>query len=325
MSLVTTCPACGTRFRVRPEQLAAHRGDVRCGQCDHVFNALEQLDQALTPSTASPIDSGLPQDNTSAAEAMPQDRPDENAPAIATDPALPEFKDTEETPEDTAAEAHPEADAGVELLPANRNGQTLQDDLPDEITPLPAAPAPAVTAKAGSTLSPATVLAVHQSSGRSGYPWLLGLTGLLLILSAVAQLSYFMRTELAAMYPALRPALERACAEVGCSVALPRNIHLLAIDDSDLQEDVDYQNVIVLSSTLINNAPYDQAFPSLELTLTDLGDQPVLRRKFSPSEYLPAQHTAAAGMHPGEEVRVRLSLSVEGIRPTGYRVYLVYP
>ncbi|MBU3735594.1 MAG: DUF3426 domain-containing protein [Methylobacterium sp.] len=147
----------------------------------------------------------------------------------------------------------------------------------------------------------------------------------MLILSAAAQLTYFMRTELAAMYPDLRPYLERACAEVGCSVALPRNIHLLSIDDSDLQEDIDYQNVIVLSSTLINTAPYDQAFPSLELTLTDLGDHPVLRRIFSPGEYLPAQHAATAGMHPGEEVRVRLSLSVQGIRPTGYRVYLVYP
>jgi len=325
LSLVTTCPACGTRFRVRPEQLAAHRGDVRCGQCDHVFNALERLDQALTAGPASQIDSTSPLDNAPAVERMPASRSAENAPGTATDAALADFKDTDKTPEDTPAGDAPAGDAGMERLPETGTGQTPDVDLPLEIPPAPATPADAAPVKPGSTLSPATAVAVHQSSGRSGFSWLIGLTAFLLILSAAAQLTYFMRTELCAIYPDLRPYLERACAELGCSVALPSNIHLMAIDDSDLQEDINHQNVIVLSSILINNAPYDQAFPSLELTLTDLGDRPVLRRKFSPHEYLPARHMAAAGIHPGEEVRVRLSLSVQGTRPAGYRVYLVYP
>lgn len=45
MALVTTCPACQSSFFVKPEQLAAHRGDVRCGKCQHVFNALSALNQ----------------------------------------------------------------------------------------------------------------------------------------------------------------------------------------------------------------------------------------------------------------------------------------
>lgn len=52
MALVTTCPACQSSFFVKPEQLAAHRGDVRCGKCQHVFNALSALNQ-LDPSEAS--------------------------------------------------------------------------------------------------------------------------------------------------------------------------------------------------------------------------------------------------------------------------------
>ncbi len=39
MAMSTTCPACHTRFRVTPEQLDAHGGDVRCGRCAKVFNA----------------------------------------------------------------------------------------------------------------------------------------------------------------------------------------------------------------------------------------------------------------------------------------------
>ena len=43
MSLVTRCPACGTAFRVRREQLAAHFGTVRCGKCGGVFNGVAAL------------------------------------------------------------------------------------------------------------------------------------------------------------------------------------------------------------------------------------------------------------------------------------------
>lgn len=54
MALVTTCPACQSSFFVKPEQLAAHRGDVRCGKCQHVFNALSALNQLdASPSEAS--------------------------------------------------------------------------------------------------------------------------------------------------------------------------------------------------------------------------------------------------------------------------------
>ena len=43
MALVTLCPECSTTFRVTSEQLEAHSGDVRCGQCQHVFNSFSTL------------------------------------------------------------------------------------------------------------------------------------------------------------------------------------------------------------------------------------------------------------------------------------------
>jgi predicted Zn finger-like uncharacterized protein len=41
--VTTTCPQCATIFRVNPEQLAARRGQVRCGRCRHVFNGYETV------------------------------------------------------------------------------------------------------------------------------------------------------------------------------------------------------------------------------------------------------------------------------------------
>lgn len=43
MALVTLCPECSTTFRVTSEQLEVHSGDVRCGQCQHVFNSFTTL------------------------------------------------------------------------------------------------------------------------------------------------------------------------------------------------------------------------------------------------------------------------------------------
>ena len=46
MSSITACPQCQTRFRVTEEQLQMRNGNVRCGRCAHVFNALESLIEA---------------------------------------------------------------------------------------------------------------------------------------------------------------------------------------------------------------------------------------------------------------------------------------
>jgi predicted Zn finger-like uncharacterized protein len=43
MSMITRCPSCSTTFRVSSQQLQAHDGKVRCGQCLTVFDGLKAL------------------------------------------------------------------------------------------------------------------------------------------------------------------------------------------------------------------------------------------------------------------------------------------
>src|SRR6266852_5653812 len=49
VSMVTRCPACATAFRVTEPQLRARAGQVRCGRCGALFDALA----ALSPDPAS--------------------------------------------------------------------------------------------------------------------------------------------------------------------------------------------------------------------------------------------------------------------------------
>lgn len=48
--MITHCPSCHTHFRVHAEQLAARAGQVRCGKCSRVFDALEYLIEEGRPA-----------------------------------------------------------------------------------------------------------------------------------------------------------------------------------------------------------------------------------------------------------------------------------
>ena len=43
MTDITQCPQCGTHFKITREQRKSHKGMVRCGRCQTVFNAAEHL------------------------------------------------------------------------------------------------------------------------------------------------------------------------------------------------------------------------------------------------------------------------------------------
>ena len=43
MSDITQCPQCGTHFKISEAQRNAHQGKVRCGKCQTIFNAVENL------------------------------------------------------------------------------------------------------------------------------------------------------------------------------------------------------------------------------------------------------------------------------------------
>ncbi|MGF6526576.1 zinc-ribbon and DUF3426 domain-containing protein [Variovorax sp. PvP013] len=53
MSLATRCPACGTTFRIEPEQLALADGWARCGRCSTVFDAAAQQRPELADDATS--------------------------------------------------------------------------------------------------------------------------------------------------------------------------------------------------------------------------------------------------------------------------------
>lgn len=376
MSLITTCPACNTSFRVTPEQLSAHKGDVRCGNCKHIFSALKHLTEVQLPPAppASPEEVSPPVPLTPAHEEAPLTPPPEEVveAEVPAEPAVPEISPVEITSEEAEqAPPVPEEPPPVEELQVDTTALDFEleppqvtDEVPaeDELAFLPAEteeeptqpqpeiveeivltaePEPELEAEsAPATLSPqepeapipdqpAPPLAetpepVIAKPRRRISKWLLALLALLLAIAALAQLIYFLRTTIAARYPQFQPLLVSMCATLNCTIELPRQAELLNIEDSDLKDDPEHQGVILLASVLYNRASFTQAYPLLELTLTDTMDQPVLRRTFTPQEYLPKEINAARGIAAGAEIHIHLALTVGDIKPAGYRLYVRY-
>jgi hypothetical protein len=275
---------------------------VRCGQCQHIFNALKQLTEVSPPSPATHEPS--PSENI---------EPASDATVITTlaleATTLPLWEEHDPAIEITTAPEPDEVVLGkktidIELVPPAK----------EEVTEIAArAPAGTVSGKG---------LASEPKRGISG--WVLAPLALLLLLTALGQMAYFLRTEIAVHYPPCKPWLDQGCVWLGCTVELPRHAELLSIEDSDLQDDPDHVGVLVLVSALYNRAPYQQAYPQLELTLTDTLDKPVLRRTFTPQEYLPKGTDTAIGIPGGGEVHSRLFLTVTGDKPAGYRLFVRY-
>ncbi|HEY5993075.1 MAG TPA: zinc-ribbon and DUF3426 domain-containing protein [Gallionellaceae bacterium] len=157
---------------------------------------------------------------------------------------------------------------------------------------------------------------------RRTWPWSVASSLLLAVL--LAQAVYLFRVELAARLPGLKPALVAACARLHCEVPLPRNIELISIESSNLETDPSQPGIITLSITLRNMASYVQAYPNLELTLTDFNDSPVGRRLLRPGEYLKDAADEKTGLAANRENSIRLAIDASSLKAAGYRLFLAY-
>ncbi len=333
--MITRCPACQTHFRVHAEQLAARAGQVRCGKCGKVFDALEHLSEELGSARAAQ----LALEHTSESTSFEPAGEPPSAPAAASteqDAATPVepraiFIAPPENltrPEEADA-ALPAGESGTDVIP----GVIALEAGSQERSAWHAAAETAPPRLAGSAAELAAPLAqapgydfgpeAQKEKSRRRWPWLLG--AILLVAMLFAQIAYRYRSGITVLVPAIKPYAAALCAQLGCEVPLPRRIELMSIEASDLQADTNNPNIMVLSATLKNRAVFSQQLPLLELTLTDAQDQPLVRRVLSPQDYLGKRINAMDGFAANSEIPVRAFIEATQVKAVGYRLYLFYP
>lgn len=351
MVMSTTCPACHTRFRVTPEQMDAHGGDVRCGRCAKVFNAhvyLEHEPEELQHEGQSRLPFEGPGNSKQAPFTIAP------SPLVGEgwgeggneEPTVPSF---EEVPVEEELAQPPQA--GGELLPESpveaesfvpEWGEEALSEPPaaaESRLPEPAEPVTVEPVGAESiTLPPRFVpepvperpaareafVEIEDEPKKRIFFWLWLIGALLLLASLGVQGLYFFRSDLAARHPEFKPFLQQFCGVLQCSIRLPANPDLLSIETSNLEADPQQDSLVALNAILRNRARLAQEYPQLELTLTDTQDRMVARRIFTPGEYAKGADLSR-GMAPNEEVTVKLNLDLGDLKAAGYRVFLFYP
>jgi predicted Zn finger-like uncharacterized protein len=329
MKYITSCPTCETQFLLNKEHLKAYRGKVQCGNCEHIFNAKNRLTE-ISDEFTSPQEyqESLEKENIekqSLAQSAPRFQIYEDSPTneklgdsqlgdklnnvLESVPNIADLSPNAESDDVNISDLHiydPYVSDNNTHIEISDETQSITDPIVvEDLT-------------ADAKYQPKSIAVKNK---RSIWPMAGAVT---LALLAALQSIYFARSKIAADYPQYKPYLVQACEALNCKIELPRNLDLLAIDDSDMQEDDEHKNVIRFSSQLINNAGFAQAYPNIELTLTDIDDNPVLRKHVTPAEYLAEKTNLEAGLAARDQVRVNLAINVEDLPVAGYRVLLVY-
>jgi len=147
--------------------------------------------------------------------------------------------------------------------------------------PLPSADAPALfraamaPAVAANEVKP-SVQSAQADGADAALPSKWVVSAGVLVLALLMQLLVAQRNWLAAEEPALRPLLSAMCA---CEVTWPREPDAVLIESSSFTENPDGGYIVQLR--LKNTQHHAVAMPALELSLTDLQDQVLVRRVFT--------------------------------------------
>ena len=144
--------------------------------------------------------------------------------------------------------------------------------------------------------TPAFARIRHIAPIQRNWPWRLGVC--MLLLSLVAQIGYAERAVLLDD-SRTRPLLDRACENLGCRLPLRHDPATLQLLSRDIRPHPSVANALIISATLRNEASFAQAFPAVEITLSDLDENRIAMRRFAPQEYLSDSRTAANGLAPG--------------------------
>jgi predicted Zn finger-like uncharacterized protein len=353
MALGTRCPNCHALFRVAADQLKLRGGLVRCGACQHVFDAigtLNYIDDATLPAATQPpspavdaVIAAIRKAESAAGDAMSMH--DASAPT----PARPTL-DSDAAPKQVAIltkEGEPDATFGA--VPDSDQRSIAFDAAPQEAVPeseravesaAPIGDMQAVLAEQVETepiaaderptvagAAEPAFLRQARTPGRRRISILFGGAAILLGLLLLAQLAVTFRADILTKCPNARPALGQLCKIFRCTVSWPTRGDLLAVVGSELQA-LPGTSVFELTAIVRNRGNLTLALPALELTLSDTLNRTVARKVFVPGDYLATetdpQAALQAGIEAGADLTIRVAFEARDLNASGFIVYPFY-
>ena len=117
--------------------------------------------------------------------------------------------------------------------------------------------------------------------------------------------------------PTWRPWMASACERLGCTLPAWRKPGAFVLLSREIQPHPSQPQALLVTASFRNDARWPQAWPVLELALTDLDGQRIGLRRFQPAEYLggaPSRETLA----PGQSASLALEILDPGNRAVAF-------
>lgn len=115
----------------------------------------------------------------------------------------------------------------------------------------------------------------------------------------------------------------RVCPYLNCTV--PEQVDRRAIDTSQLmvRSHPSVAGALVVDVILQNNAPFEQPFPNILLTFSNLQNETVAARRFTPTEYLGGELAGSTHMPTRQPIHVGFEIQDPGSEALNYQLTIV--
>jgi predicted Zn finger-like uncharacterized protein len=338
--LFTRCPECTTTFRVSDEALKRANGQVRCGRCARVFNALTEQVGADTPNreaAAAPTEPAAAPSVRTAKQveaATPPETPAATEPRVTAIGPQPPRTETAPTPAPStrAAADSPAANIAAtsvaDVVAEVESAEAAAADSSTEPTPIIAGDVSAITAEQveavlaelGETPLLGGSARWHQRAKPRGGRWWRATAALALLALSLQVINHF-RGALAG-HPTFGPWTQQAYALVGMTVTPRWDVRQYEILDWVATAEPNRGGVgsLKISARIQNRGPQQQPYPSVQLRLKDRWEKAVGSRMFGPDEYLSRDAPRARLMAAGETARAEIAVVDPGPDAYGFEL-----
>jgi hypothetical protein len=315
--------------------LKAAGGQVHCGRCNQIFNALQGLRDSGFSETPEPEPrDGLPEgpspshtndepvddmENVSLSQLFKDSLADDalvqHYGNLATEPGAdagpPRGTDPVEAPTSRIIDEPRETGQTEDALFASRSElsektppepDTNENKAEDNLDDIP--------------IADGDFTATNKHSVGATLGWTFGI--LILLAGALAQLSWLERDRLL-NYPGVREAFEQVCGLVGCRLEPRRAPERIKILDRSVTSHPTVADALQIQLIFSNKAAFPQPYPKLRLGLYSTDNQLVAQRLFNPGEYLSEDGSEHLLLNPDQQVMVEMALEDPGDKVTGFR------
>lgn len=252
--------------------------------------------------------------------AAPDGQPASPKPAVEPDQSAPTYRDSLSAEKPGSATSTDDLEI-MELVPETDSGAGATDTSKprDSITGGTFPPLDDTSPYERLSREP---VSVGSRSGGSLRGWLWTLVILALLGGLISQVAWFQFDRLSAI-PELRPWYEKACEYAGCELA-----PLVAMDRIQsrklvVRTDPDDRSALLVDAVIINQAEFDQPFPSIALTFSNLNGDVVAQSVFPPEDYLAGEGADLETMPPDTPVRIAISIRDPGRDAVNYNLRFV--